>query len=151
MTQYPRVRSGTRRNASSRMRSNAAWSSSFRKSLARVGAIQHVIDITTLDRTGASGHELMPTTRRSGCQEKHSRPLFSPKRESWAKAYLLIGFAGVVRTDLDRHLAVEPLKEAEQLVGGEAVEMPVHQVGYLRLLDTEQRGNLPLRELPVAE
>jgi len=57
----------------------------------------------------------------------------------------------VVRTDLDRHLAVEPLKEAEQLVGGEAVEMPVHQVGYLRLLDTEQRGNLPLRELPVAE
>src|SRR5271157_504705 len=58
MTQYPRVRSGTRRNASSRMRSNAAQSSSFRKSLARIGAIQHVIDVTTLDRTGASGHEV---------------------------------------------------------------------------------------------
>jgi hypothetical protein len=40
------------------MHSNAAWSSSFRKSLAPVGAIQHVIDLTTLDRTGASGHEL---------------------------------------------------------------------------------------------
>src|SRR5208337_5630702 len=25
---------------------------------ARIGAIQHVIDVTTLDRTGASGHEL---------------------------------------------------------------------------------------------
>ena len=57
----------------------------------------------------------------------------------------------MVRADLDRHLAVETPEEAEQLVGGEAVEMPVHQVGDLRLPDAEQGGNLPLRELPVGE
>ena len=41
----------------------------------------------------------------------------------------------MVRADLDRDLAIQAFKEAEQLVGGEAVEMPVHQVGYLGLSD----------------
>ena len=56
-----------------------------------------------------------------------------------------------MRADLDRHLAVETLEEVEQLVGGEAAEMPVHQVGDFRLLDAEQGGDLPLRELLVGE
>jgi hypothetical protein len=70
---------------------------------------------------------------------------------SEAKSDLLKGIAGAARADLDRHLAVETLEEAEQLVGSEPVEMSIHQVGYLRLLDAEQGGNLLLREFTVGE
>ena len=51
--------------------------------LARIRAIQQVVDVTTLDRTGASGHEVMPTTRRSVCQEKDSRRVFVPKTSAY--------------------------------------------------------------------
>ena len=49
---------------------------------------------------------------------------------------------------LDRDLPIQPLEELEQLVGGEAAEMPVHQVRDFRLLDAEQGGDFPLLELP---
>ena len=41
---------------------------------------------------------------------------------SSAEAYLLIGFAGAVRADLDRHLLVKSLEKGEQLVRRESVD-----------------------------
>ena len=44
------------------------------------------------------------------------------------KSNLLVGFSLVVRANLDCHFAVKPFEKIEQLVRGEAAEMPVHQV-----------------------
>ena len=53
--------------------------------------------------------------------------------------------------DLDRYFAVKPFQKIEQLVGGEAAEMPVHQVRDIGLRDAEDLGDFALLQLPVFE
>jgi hypothetical protein len=60
-----------------------------------------------------------------------------PPTDSEAEPDLLIRFPRLMRADLDRDFTIQPFEEIEQLVGGEAVEMPVHQVGDFRLFDPE--------------
>jgi hypothetical protein len=50
---------------------------------------------------------------------------------------------------VDGHFAVEAFEEIEQLVGGEAAEVPIYEVRDLRLLDAQQRCDLTLLELPI--
>ena len=51
------------------------------------------------------------------------------------KADFLIRLPWLVRADLNGDFPVKPLEKIEELVGGEAVEMAVHQMGHFRLLD----------------
>ena len=53
-----------------------------------------------------------------------------------------------MRADADGNGLIQTLEERHQLVGCEPAEMPDHQVRHYRLLDTEQRGDFPLLELP---
>ena len=55
-----------------------------------------------------------------------------------AKSDFLIRLSRLVGADLDRDFTIQPLEKIEELVGGETVEMPVHQVGDFRLFDPEQ-------------
>jgi hypothetical protein len=74
------------------------------------------------------------------------------KRHLWrGESHLLIGLALAVTADLDRHLAVKPFQEIEQLVRGEAAEMPVHQVRHVGLRDAQNIGDLALLQLLVFE
>jgi len=68
-----------------------------------------------------------------------------------AKPDFLIRLSGLVGADLDRDLTIQPLEKIEQLVGGETVEMPVHQVGDFRLFDPEQGSDFLLFEISVFE
>lgn len=51
------------------------------------------------------------------------------------EADLAVRLTGLMGRNPDRHLAVEPLQEIEQLVGGKPAEMPVQEMRYLRLLN----------------
>jgi len=64
-----------------------------------------------------------------------------------AEINFLIGFARLVRTDADGHLAFQPLQEIKQLVSSDPAEMPVHEVGHFRLLNAEHGRDLTLRQL----
>ena len=49
--------------------------------------------------------------------------------------------------DLNCHFLVKPLEKIEELVGREAIEMPVHEVRHFWLLDSKQQGDFALFEL----
>ena len=51
----------------------------------------------------------------------------------WREGHLLVRFDLVMTAHLDGHFAVKPFEKIEQLVGGEAAEMPVHQVRHIGL------------------
>jgi len=54
------------------------------------------------------------------------------------------------RADLDAHLHVERIEEALQSLHAESSELPAHQVGYVRLLHSEQRRGLDLGKPALA-
>src|SRR4051794_8685022 len=70
---------------------------------------------------------------------------------SHAEADFLIRLPRPVRANADRDGLIQPLEELQQLVGGEAAEMPVHQVRHFRLLDAKQGDDFLLPELPGQE
>ena len=72
-----------------------------------------------------------------------------PFSGSRGKGHLLIGVAPVVTADVDRHFLIKTLQKIEQLVGGEAAEMPVHQVRHAGLRGAGHSGDLALLQLPA--
>src|SRR5579864_6365663 len=54
-------------------------------------------------------------------------------------------------TDLDLHFPVQALQKIEQLVRGEAAEMPVHQVRHIGLCDPEYPCNFALFQFLVLQ
>ena len=52
---------------------------------------------------------------------------------------MLVRFPSPVRADLDGDFAVEALQKVQQFVSREPAVMTVHQMGHLRLRDTEKR------------
>ena len=81
--------------------------------------------------------------------ENHTQE--SDDHHSEANTDFLIRLARPVRANADGHFPVKASEEIEQLVGGEAAEVPVHQVRDFRLFDAEQRRDLTLLELPVCQ
>jgi len=75
----------------------------------------------------------------------------SDDHHSGTNTNFLIRLARPVRANADGHFPVKASEEIEQLVGGEAAEVPVHQVRDFRLFDTKQRRDLTLLELPVCQ
>ena len=59
----------------------------------------------------------------------------------------MVGFARLLRADLDGDLLVEPLEEVQQLVRGEPAVVAVHQVRHVGLGNAEESGDLPLLEV----
>jgi hypothetical protein len=57
----------------------------------------------------------------------------------------------MVRADLDRHLLAKALQKIEELVRGEAAEMPVHQMRHVGLRNAENAGDLALLQFLVFE
>ena len=53
----------------------------------------------------------------------------------------------MVTADFDRHFPVKPFQKIEQLVRGEAAEMPVHQVRHVRLRNAQNIGDFALFQL----
>jgi hypothetical protein len=64
---------------------------------------------------------------------------------------LLVRLAFAARTYRNGYLAVKAPEKIEQLVCAEAAEVPVHQVRYVRLGDSQNAGNLPLSKLSFLE
>src|SRR5208283_2570660 len=71
----------------------------------------------------------------------------SDDHHSGTNTDFLIRLARPVRANVDGHFPVKASEEIEQLVGGEAGELQVHQVRDFRLFDAEQRRDLTLLEL----
>ena len=63
-----------------------------------------------------------------------------PNRYLHPKSDFLTRFPRPVRADADGDRLIEPLKELQQLVGGEPAEMPVHQMRDFRLLEGKQEA-----------
>lgn len=51
--------------------------------------------------------------------------------------------------DPDRHFSIQPLEKMEQLIGGKAAVMSVHQMGYVRLRDAQYRADFSLLKIFV--
>jgi hypothetical protein len=58
--------------------------------------------------------------------------------------HFLVGFTLAVRTHLDRHFSIKPPQEIQQLVGGEATEVSVHQMGHVGLRNAQNTSDLTL-------
>ena len=78
-------------------------------------------------------------------------PLSALSSTSRCKPHFLIRLSRFVRADAASDFPVKPFEKIEQFVRGTAAKMAVHQVGDIRLGNTEKRGNLALFELPVFE
>jgi hypothetical protein len=79
------------------------------------------------------------------------RPLSALSSASRCKPNFLIRLSRFVRANADSDFPVKPFEKIEQFVRGTAATMAVHQVGDIRLGNTEQSGNLTLLELRVFE
>src|SRR5580698_7835400 len=99
------------------------------------------IRVTTVSATSAGWEK-----KAANPPDSNKEHAFTPSGVSHSKPDFLIRFTRLMRTDLDRQLAVQPPEKIEQLIRGEAAEMPVKQVRNLGLFDPKQLGNLPLPE-----
>ncbi len=66
-------------------------------------------------------------------------PASSSGAAEWSGSgdHFLVGFTFVVRTHLDRHFSIKPPQEIQQLVGGEATKVSVHQMGHVGLSNAQ--------------
>jgi hypothetical protein len=67
------------------------------------------------------------------------------------KIHLRIRLTLAVMTDLYRYLKLKALQKIDQLVDGEAAEMPIHQARHVGLRNAQNIADRARRQLPVSE